>query len=93
MFLEKVLGINRIILNLNCIKTLSDRYKLPVGYSGHETSTAPSIFAAVLGAPVIERHVTLDRAMYGSDQSASLETISREFSPFTITSTSPSSST
>tara|TARA_B100001989_G_C24551039_1_gene474794 strand:- start:4288 stop:5169 length:882 start_codon:yes stop_codon:yes gene_type:complete len=60
-------------LNLNCIKTLSDRYNLPVGYSGHETSTAPSIFAAVLGAPVIERHVTLDRAMYGSDQSASLE--------------------
>lgn len=60
-------------LNLKCIKTLSERYKLPVGYSGHETSTAPSIFAAVLGAPVIERHVTLDRAMYGSDQSASLE--------------------
>ena len=48
-------------------------YGLPVGYSGHETNTTPSIFAAVLGAPVIERHVTLDRAMYGSDQSASLE--------------------
>jgi len=60
-------------LNLKCIKTLSARYGLPVGYSGHETNTAPSIFAAVLGAPVIERHVTLDRAMYGSDQSASLE--------------------
>ena len=60
-------------LNLKCIKTLSSKYDLPVGYSGHETNTAPSIFAAVLGAPVIERHVTLDRAMYGSDQSASLE--------------------
>lgn len=60
-------------LNLKCINTLSSKYDLPVGYSGHETNTAPSIFAAVLGAPVIERHVTLDRAMYGSDQSASLE--------------------
>tara|TARA_Y100001978_G_scaffold203469_1_gene229598 strand:+ start:9445 stop:10323 length:879 start_codon:yes stop_codon:yes gene_type:complete len=60
-------------LNLKCINTLAARYKIPIGYSGHETSTAPSIFAAVMGASVIERHVTLDRAMYGSDQSASLE--------------------
>jgi len=60
-------------LNLNCIITLAKRYKIPIGYSGHETNTAPSIFSAVLGAAVIERHVTLDRAMYGSDQSASLE--------------------
>ena len=60
-------------LNLKCISTLASRYKIPIGYSGHETNTAPSIFAAVLGASAIERHVTLDRAMYGSDQSASLE--------------------
>ena len=60
-------------LNLKCIITLANRYKIPIGYSGHETNTAPSIFSAVLGAAVIERHVTLDRAMYGSDQSASLE--------------------
>ncbi len=60
-------------LNLNCIQTLINEFGLPVGYSGHEISTAPSIFAAMLGAVAIERHVTLDRAMYGSDQSASLE--------------------
>jgi len=60
-------------LNLNCIHTLASRYKIPIGYSGHESSTAASIFAAVLGSVVIERHVTLDRSMYGSDQSASLE--------------------
>ena len=60
-------------LNLNCINTLAQRYDIPIGYSGHESNTAPSIFAAVLGAVAIERHVTLDRAMYGSDQSASLE--------------------
>lgn len=60
-------------LNLSCIKTLAKRYNLPVGYSGHESNTAPSIFASVLGAVAIERHVTLDRSMYGSDQSASLE--------------------
>ena len=60
-------------LNLACMRTLSDRYQLPVGYSGHEISPVPSIIAAALGATTIERHVTLDRAMYGSDQSASLE--------------------
>ncbi len=60
-------------LNLNCLNTLADLFKLPIGYSGHEISTAPSIFAAMLGAVAIERHVTIDRAMYGSDQSASLE--------------------
>ncbi len=60
-------------LNLNCIKTLAKEFDLPIGYSGHEVSTAPSIFAAMLGAVAIERHVTIDRAMYGSDQSASLE--------------------
>ncbi len=60
-------------LNLQCIKTLSDRYKIPVGYSGHEPSVSPSVIAASLGAVAIERHITLDRSMYGSDQAASLQ--------------------
>lgn len=60
-------------LNLLCIKTLKERYNCDVGYSGHEISPMPSIVAAVLGVVVIERHITLDRAMYGSDQAASLE--------------------
>jgi N-acetylneuraminate synthase len=61
-------------LNLLTIKTLRSRYpNIPIGYSGHESSVTPSILAAALGAVVIERHITLDRAMYGTDQSASLE--------------------
>ena len=60
-------------LNLRCILTLKERYECRVGYSGHESSVSPSIVAATLGACAIERHITLDRAMYGSDQSASLE--------------------
>ena len=48
-------------------------YKTNVGYSGHEASVSPSVVAASLGAAVIERHITLDRSMYGSDQAASLE--------------------
>ena len=60
-------------LNLNCILNLREKYNLPIGYSGHDASVSPSVVAATLGAPVIERHITLDRAMYGSDQSASLE--------------------
>ena len=60
-------------LNLQCIETLIKKFNLPVGYSGHEVSVSPSIIAATLGASVIERHITLDRAMYGSDQAASLE--------------------
>lgn len=59
-------------LNLRLIKYLQDRYNLPVGYSGHESTVAPSLVAAVMGAVAIERHITLDRAMYGSDQAASL---------------------
>jgi len=59
-------------LNLACIQTLSERYNCDVGYSGHEVSPMPSIVAAVLGAVAIERHITLERSMYGSDQSASL---------------------
>jgi N-acetylneuraminate synthase len=60
-------------LNLAAINTLRDRYMLPIGYSGHEASGSPSVMAAMMGAVAIERHITLDRAMYGSDQAASLE--------------------
>jgi len=60
-------------LNLVNILKLKEKYNCKVGYSGHEASVGPSIFAAGLGADCIERHITLDRAMYGSDQSASLE--------------------
>jgi N-acetylneuraminate synthase len=60
-------------LNLNTIVTLKQRYGLPVGYSGHEVGLSPSVMAAVLGSCMIERHITLDRAMWGSDHSASIE--------------------
>jgi N-acetylneuraminate synthase len=60
-------------LNLSVMHTLRERYSLPVGYSGHEPSVSPSLMAAAMGAVAIERHITLDRAMYGSDQAASLE--------------------
>lgn len=60
-------------LNLAAMHALRERYRLPVGYSGHEPSVSPSIMAAMMGAMAIERHITLDRAMYGSDQAASLE--------------------
>lgn len=60
-------------LNLSVMHTLRERYGLQVGYSGHEPSVSPSLMAAVMGAVAIERHITLDRAMYGSDQAASLE--------------------
>ena len=59
--------------NLNCIKTLRDRYQCNVGYSGHEVGLAVSYAAAALGITSLERHITLDRAMYGSDQAASVE--------------------
>ncbi len=61
------------ILNLNIINRLKERYGCNVGYSGHEASVVPSIVAATLGVSSLERHITLDRSMYGSDQSASLE--------------------
>ena len=64
---------NPIEANLRTIKTLIDRYQVPVGYSGHEVGLQISIAAAALGACVIERHITLDRASWGSDQAASLE--------------------
>lgn len=60
-------------LNLRAIKTFKDRYKVPVGYSGHETGIASTVAAVALGACVVERHITMDRAMWGSDQAASLE--------------------
>ena len=59
--------------NLNVIKTLRDRYQCSVGYSGHESGLAVSYAATAIGISSLERHITLDRAMYGSDQSASLE--------------------
>ena len=59
--------------NLNTIKTLKQEFNCDVGYSGHETGVAVSVAASALGISSLERHITLDRAMYGSDQSASLE--------------------
>lgn len=61
-------------INLNCIKTLKEKFSCPVGYSGHERGIAPSILAVAVGACSVERHITLDRTNWGSDQAASLET-------------------
>ncbi len=60
-------------LNLRVIPHLIDRYDVPVGYSGHEVGLYTTLAAVVLGACVVERHITLDRAMWGSDQAASVE--------------------
>ncbi len=60
-------------LNLRVIQTLKERYGVPVGYSGHETGLASTVAAVALGACVVERHITTDRALWGSDQAASLE--------------------
>lgn len=60
-------------LNLRCLVELRRRYNCPVGYSGHEVTMIPGVLAATMGAVAVERHITLDRAMYGSDQAASLE--------------------
>jgi len=59
--------------NLNMIRTLREKYRCNVGYSGHEVGLAVSYAAAAMGITSLERHITLDRAMYGSDQSASVE--------------------
>jgi len=59
--------------NLNMIKTLREKFKCDVGYSGHEVGLAVSYAATALNITSLERHITLDRAMYGSDQSASVE--------------------
>ncbi len=83
----KILGLNDLILlhtvstypannedlNLLCIPELLRRYQILVGYSGHEVCLSPSIMAAVLGACMIERHLTLDRSIWGSDHAASVE--------------------
>lgn len=61
-------------LNLNCIPALKAQFpNIPIGYSGHEVGLSPSWAAVVLGANFIERHITLDRAMWGTDQAASVE--------------------
>jgi N-acetylneuraminate synthase len=59
--------------NLNCIHSLRERYHCPVGYSGHEVGLAVSYAAAALGISSLERHITINRSMYGSDQAASVE--------------------
>ena len=58
--------------NLNVMKTLRDHFNCDVGYSGHETGRVVSVAAVTLGATSIERHITLDHSMYGSDQAASI---------------------
>jgi N-acetylneuraminate synthase len=60
-------------LNLSCIKTLKDRYDCEVGYSGHEFRLGTTVAAVYLGATILERHITLDRTMWGSDHLASVE--------------------
>lgn len=60
-------------LNLSMIHNLKKKYKCSIGYSGHEMSVSPSLMAVVIGAVAIERHITLNRAMWGTDQAASLE--------------------
>lgn len=60
-------------LNLRVLHTLASRYGIPVGYSGHEVGLATTVAAVALGACAVERHITLDRAMWGSDQAASVE--------------------
>ena len=60
-------------LNLNMVHTLRHEFGVPIGYSGHEVGLAPTVAAAAIGARLIERHITLDRTMWGTDQSASIE--------------------
>ncbi len=62
-------------LNLSLIPFLQERYKCTVGYSGHEDDLEPTVIAAVLGAKVIERHITLSHEMWGTDQKSSLEVV------------------
>jgi N-acetylneuraminate synthase len=59
-------------LNLKAIPALREKFGVPVGYSGHESGIASTVAAVALGACMVERHITLDRAMYGTDQAASL---------------------
>lgn len=62
-----------IELNLRMIRTLQERFPCPIGYSGHEVGLVPSVVAVTMGACLVERHITLDRALWGSDQAASVE--------------------
>lgn len=59
--------------NLRMIATLAEQFDCPIGYSGHEVGLQITVAAVALGASIVERHITLDRAMWGSDQSASVE--------------------
>jgi N-acetylneuraminate synthase len=60
-------------LNLRMIETLRAQYQVPIGYSGHETGLQTTVAAVAMGARLVERHITLDRAMWGTDQAASVE--------------------
>lgn len=62
-------------LNLRMVQTLAGIFDCPIGYSGHETGLMPTVASVALGATFVERHITLDRAMWGSDQSASIEPV------------------
>tara|TARA_S200000501_G_scaffold311401_1_gene301936 strand:- start:19309 stop:20142 length:834 start_codon:yes stop_codon:yes gene_type:complete len=61
------------LIDLNCIKTFKEKFKCKVGYSGHENGLAISLAAVGMGISSLERHITIDRTIYGSDQAASLE--------------------
>ena len=73
MHCRSVYPMNEKDANLKVIQTLKERYSCDVGYSGHEPGLAVSYAAAALGISSLERHITMDRSMYGSDQSASIE--------------------
>jgi N-acetylneuraminate synthase len=60
-------------VNLNVVRTYKREFKCPVGYSGHEVGLQITLAAIALGAKVIERHITMDRSMWGTDQAASIE--------------------
>lgn len=60
-------------LNLRMIQTMRQAFPCPIGYSGHEVGLIPSVVAVAMGACMVERHITLDRALWGSDQAASVE--------------------
>ncbi|MBT7900353.1 MAG: N-acetylneuraminate synthase, partial [Candidatus Marinimicrobia bacterium] len=60
-------------LNLNVIPTMKEKYNCPIGYSGHEFDLEPSVLAVAMGAEIIERHVTLNHNMWGTDHGSSLE--------------------
>ena len=68
------------------IQSLKNRYGSPVGYSGHESGIVPSLLAVAAGAQTIERHITLDKEMYGSDQSASIESKELKFLGYKVAS-------